>query len=66
MQRFPVIQEEDCIACGACEEMCPEVFRVPESLGFAQVVNPGGGDEAVMEEVLEACPTHCIHWSDEG
>lgn len=61
---IPVIVEEDCIACGACEEICPEVFQVNESLGFALVMNPTGGDEAKIQEAIDACPTQCIHWSE--
>jgi ferredoxin len=38
---------------------------VNESLGFAMVINPGGGEEAKIQEAIDACPTHCIHWSDE-
>ena len=63
--RVPEIREEECIACGLCEEMCPEVFRFMESLGFAMVVNPAGASEEKIEEVMEACPSHCIQWSDE-
>jgi ferredoxin len=64
-ERTPVIVEEECIACGACEEICPEVFRVNDSLGFAQVINPFGDSEAQMQEAIEACPVNCIHWQDE-
>lgn len=64
-ERFPVIVEEECIACGACAEICPEVFMINESLGFAQVINPGGGEEDKIQEAIDACPVHCIHWSDE-
>ncbi|MEW6387237.1 MAG: ferredoxin [Thermodesulfobacteriota bacterium] len=64
-ERFPVIMEEECIACGACEEICPEVFRVNESLGFAQIINPSGSSEDKIQEALDACPVNCIHWSDE-
>lgn len=63
--RVPVIMEEDCIACGACEEICPEVFRVNESLGFAQVINPTGAAEEKIQEAMDACPTNCLHWQDE-
>ncbi len=63
--RIPVIVEEECIACGACEEICPEVFQLNESLGFAMVMNPGGSDEATIQEAIDSCPTQCIHWSDE-
>lgn len=64
-KRIPVIVEEECIACGACEEICPEVFKLNESLGFAVVINPEGGDEAKVQEAIDNCPTQCIHWSDE-
>lgn len=64
-ERFPVIVEEECIACGACVEICPEVFSLNESLGFAQVLNPGGGEEEKIQEAIDACPVQCIHWSDE-
>lgn len=62
---LPVIVEDECIACGACEEICPEVFTVNESLGFAQVINPGGGSEEKIQEAIDACPVLCIHWANE-
>jgi ferredoxin len=63
--KVPVIDEEACIGCGACEEICPEVFRMNESLGFALVVNPGGADADKIEEAIEACPVNCISWSED-
>jgi ferredoxin len=62
---LPVIVEDECIACGACVEICPEVFTLNDSLGFAQVLNPSGAPEARIQEALEACPVQCIHWADE-
>ncbi|MBM4295153.1 MAG: ferredoxin [Deltaproteobacteria bacterium] len=61
---LPVVVEEECIACGVCAEVCPEVFQMNESLGFAQVLNPSGGSEEKIQEAMEVCPVHCIHWSD--
>ena len=52
----PYVAEDDCIACGACEEICPEVFTVNETLGFAQVMNPSGAPAAKIQEAVEACP----------
>jgi ferredoxin len=46
-------------------EICPEVFLLNESLGFAQVLNPGGASKEKMQEAMDACPVHCIHWEDE-
>jgi ferredoxin len=64
-EKVPEIDEKGCIACGACEEICPEVFRSDKSLGFALVMNPTGADEAKIEEVIEACPVHCIFWPED-
>ena len=64
-EHVPVIVEEECIACGSCEEICPEVFKLNESLGFAQVINPTGAPEEKIQEGIDACPVQCIHWSDE-
>jgi len=64
-EKVPVIDEEACIGCGACEEICPEVFRMNESLGFALVINPGGADADKIEEAIEACPVNCITRSED-
>ena len=61
----PYVAEDDCIACGACEEICPEVFTVNESLGFAQVMNPSGAPATKIQAAVDACPVNCIHWADE-
>jgi ferredoxin len=63
--RVPVVVEEECIACGTCQEVCPEVFQVNENLGFSQVINPTGAPEEKIQDAMDACPVLCIHWSDE-
>jgi ferredoxin len=62
---IPFVVEDECIACGTCEEICPEVFTLNETLGFAQVMNPTGAAEDKIQEAMEACPVQCIHWADE-
>jgi ferredoxin len=62
---IPFIVEDECIACGACAEICPEVFMLNESLGFAQVMNAAGAPEEKIQEALDSCPVNCIHWADE-
>ena len=32
------IEEEECIGCASCEEICPEVFQVDEETEKAKVI----------------------------
>ena len=64
-KRVPKIEEEDCIACGNCEAVCPEVFRLNENLGHSEVINPQGAPEEKIQEAMDQCPAQCIHWADE-
>lgn len=64
MSSIPVIEIEDCVGCGSCVEICPQVFVLNESLEKAQVINPSGCTEEKINEVIETCPVSCIHWED--
>ena len=33
-RRLPIIMTEECIACGNCEQVCPEVFRLNDLWGI--------------------------------
>jgi ferredoxin len=62
-----VIDAEECIGCGACEDLCPGVFSADEPKGVAYVINPHGASEEEIAEAMELCPTRCIRWeSEEG
>jgi len=61
MARKPYIDQEECVGCGNCEEMCPEVFRLNED-GEAEVHDPEGASEDKIQEALDSCPVECIHW----
>ncbi len=63
-RRIPVIMAEECIACGNCGQVCPEVFRLNESLGHSEVINPYGASEDKIQEALDQCPVQCIHWQE--
>ena len=64
MGRRVYVDEEECIGCGSCEEICPDVFALNEDTEKAEVINPEGGPEDLIEEAMEACPVECIHWED--
>ncbi|UCE34089.1 MAG: ferredoxin [Deltaproteobacteria bacterium] len=64
MGRRVYVDDEECIGCGSCEEICPDVFVLNEDTEKAEVINPEGGPEDLIEEAMEACPVECIHWED--
>ena len=64
-KKIPKIEEDECIACGNCEAVCPEVFRLNENLGHSEVINPQGASEEKIQEAMDQCPAQCIHWVDE-
>src|SRR4030066_56182 len=51
-------------AFGACEEICPEVFRVDENLGYAQLLDLETYPEDKINEAIIACPGRCIDWNE--
>jgi ferredoxin len=58
------IDEEECIVCGTCEEICPEVFKMKEDIEKSEVIKPEGGPEDLIQEAMDTCPVDCIHWED--
>ena len=50
--------EEGCIACGACESFCPDVFKV-EDVATVNEANIAGNEDAV-KEAAESCPVSVI------
>lgn len=58
----PVVNQETCIACGACASVCPADPTVFEVTDYSQVVHP----EACIEcrACEENCPTSSIKLTD--
>jgi len=56
-----LINKEECIGCGSCSELCPEVFRLDEDTEKAKVILPEGDAKECIEEAMETCPMSCIH-----
>ena len=50
--------EEGCIACGACESVCDEVFVVEDTVTVNEA-NIAGNEDAVRE-AAEVCPPGVI------
>lgn len=56
------IEREDCISCGLCISVCPEVFRFSEEDGLSEVYHqPDASQEACAKEAAEGCPVSIIY-----
>ena len=51
----------DCIGCGACEEICPQVFRINMYEIAEAYINPvPQADEESIKEAAKSCPVAAI------
>ncbi|MFP4212998.1 MAG: ferredoxin [Desulfohalobiaceae bacterium] len=64
MAKKVMIDEEECIGCESCVEICPDVFAFDEEQEKAYVIKAEGGPEDLIEEAMESCPSECIHWEE--
>jgi ferredoxin len=51
---------EDCITCGRCVEICPEVFEMGEDKAFAKLDPVPKEFEEAAQEAADECPTSAI------
>lgn len=58
------IEQEECIGCEACVELCPEVFAFDSDLVKAFVIMSTGGDQKCIDEAIASCPVSCISMMD--
>lgn len=56
--------DEECISCGMCEEICGDVFRLNDETERVEVIEPEDGPVDQIEEAMEACPVECIYWDE--
>lgn len=53
--------EEDCISCGNCESVCPEVFHV-EDISHVKEGVDFNKYEPEIREAAEECPVNVIKY----
>ncbi|AIQ17621.1 MULTISPECIES: ferredoxin [Paenibacillus] len=69
MSQFASVNQEACIACGACNSAAPDIFDLDYS-GIAGVIYEGDKNRGItaieqdlheeLQEAFDSCPTHCI------
>ena len=53
--------EEGCIACGLCEEICPDVFRMEDEATVIEGAEFNEFEDQI-EEAAESCPVEVIKY----
>ncbi|OBQ54837.1 ferredoxin [Halodesulfovibrio spirochaetisodalis] len=53
------IDEDECIGCESCVEICPQAFQMNADGDKAIVVNEDLEDDCV-DESIDTCPVNCI------
>jgi ferredoxin len=54
------VNEAQCAGTGACEQICPKVFKVVGGTAKVQVARVPADQEDACREAAEACPTEAI------
>ncbi len=54
------IDEDACIGCGACVDICPEVFEMDEDVAVVKTATVADEHEEKAEEAAANCPTEAI------
>lgn len=60
MSKQVAIDQEECLGCEACVELCPEIFGFDIDETKAYVIIAEDGDEDCIEEAVASCPAGCI------
>lgn len=53
--------EEGCTACGLCEEICPEVFKMEDEATVLEGIDYSAFEEKI-KEAADSCPVEIIKY----
>ncbi|WP_028583825.1 ferredoxin [Desulfogranum mediterraneum] len=54
------IDQEECIGCEACVEICPDVFAFDDDETKAYVIDGADPGADCVDEAIASCPAECI------
>ena len=54
-----IINEEDCMGCESCVELCPDVFAMNDD-GDKAIVTDADSSADCVDECIDSCPAECI------
>lgn len=53
------VKKEDCIGCGMCADVCPEVFEIGSD-GYSDAIGEPSAHYDKVMEAAEICPVNAI------
>jgi ferredoxin len=56
------LDNECCIGCGACAELCPDIFEMDDRIEKARVIVFEVKTRDCVDEAISVCPVECISW----
>ncbi|WP_028582071.1 ferredoxin [Desulfogranum japonicum] len=59
----PVVDQELCIGCEICVDLCPEVFEIQD--GKSYVIGPDKCSSCDCQEAVDSCPTSAIELEED-
>jgi ferredoxin len=62
--RTLTVNQEECIGCETCMELCPSVFSVDPGTGKSKVLDQDGACKDDIQEAIDSCPVEAIAWAD--
>ena len=52
---------DECIGCGVCMQVCPEIFGLDEESGKVVLLNYEQSDNIdLVKEAVDSCPIGCV------
>jgi ferredoxin len=64
MAKVPVVNKSLCTSCGLCTEIAPNTIKLDKD-DLAEVYNPTGDPEDVIQEAIDSCPIEAISWKED-
>ena len=54
---------DECIGCGVCMQVCPEVFGLDEESGKVVLLNyeQSNDNSGLVKEAADSCPIGCVN-----
>ncbi len=64
MSKNLILDQEECIGCESCVEICPDVFGFDADSEKAYVIDSQAASNHAIQEAVDSCPVECIFWEN--